>query len=82
MNMSQLPESILYKLRCFFALGVVFMTPLLTMILNILLLDYKIKGIVNLIVFIVSIALFAVGFWFMKKIYRYILNKEREYGID
>jgi len=78
--MVQLPESILYKSRCTFLLGVTFMTPFCAIVLNFFISGFNIKSFYDLILLSMSLFGFKFGYWFIIETYYYIVRKENEYA--
>ncbi len=78
--MSYLPEFIRYRVNCGFALGIMLITPLATLILNLLTFDVKWYESYNCLVIITDIVLSGAGFMIVIYTHDYLTEKELKYA--
>ena len=80
--MKQLPESILYGTRFVFVVAITFMTPFCTLVADAL--AQKLTNINGhtIILLIFDLILFSEGWNLLILNHKYIVEKEKEYGIN
>ena len=78
--MSYLPEFIRYRVNCGFVLGAMLITPVATLILNLLTFDMKWYKSYNCLVIITDIVLAGVGFMVVIFTHHYLTEKELKYA--
>ena len=78
--MNYLPEFIKYRVNCGFVLGVMLITPLATLILNLLTFDMKLYERYNYLVIIADVVLAGLGFWIVVQAHHYLVDKELKYA--
>ncbi len=78
--MGYLPEFIKYRVNCGFALGIMLITPLATLVLNLLTFDIEWYEDYNILVVITDIIFAIAGFMIVIRTHHYLTDKELKYA--